>query len=60
MIRPPLRFRAICVGVGWFGSTCVYYGVVLAPLKLADSIYLEAALGALLEVRAETGERWDS
>jgi len=52
LLSRQLRGRAALVGLAWFGSTCVYYGVVLAPVQLADDLYLETALGALLEVPA--------
>jgi hypothetical protein len=50
---PALRTRTLLVGIGWFGSTCAYYGVALGCAELgggAFSIYAQSALSALLEV----------
>ena len=30
LLHPSLRQRTLLVGLAWFGSTCVYYGVALS------------------------------
>ena len=48
-----VRSRTLLVGGAWFGSTCVYYGVMLAPLELGGlSLEMRTAVGALVEVPA--------
>jgi MFS family permease len=42
--------RLALVSAAWIGSVCVYYGVVLWPLHMSESLYLTTALGLLLEV----------
>ena len=46
-----VRRRTLLVGGAWFGSTGVYYGVILAPLRLAHlSLEARTAVGALVEL----------
>ena len=50
LLHPSLRRRTLLVGLAWFGSTCVYYGVALSSHSSHDeSIYMHNLLGALLE-----------
>ena len=52
LFHPLLLRRTILVGIGWFGSTGVYYAVVLAPPAVEGDVYVQNALGGLLELPA--------
>ena len=48
-----MRKRTLLVGIAWFGTTCVYYGVMLAPINLGNaSLEMRTAMGALVELPA--------
>lgn len=48
LFHKAIRRRTCLVGLAWFGSTCVYYGVVLAPLQVRSVACEDAPPGAAL------------
>ena len=42
LLHPSLRRQTALVGLAWFGSTAVYYGIVFAPLALGGDVYTQA------------------